>query len=400
MNYKHLYQSIYGASVFFLVVAPGSALVAIKALLMLLLFSATGVRLVSSGVAKGSLLHLLLWASFILVWLLIGIVNNNEVDALREAAAYFSFLLFVFCFIVGLQWVSRNVLIKVLVAGALCYGALKFGILLAVILGFINPVDLYWWLQDVASGIVMSGFWSGGIPRITMANDYVLPLILLMMLIEYAKQEISGWFFWISLTIIFMLIAITLSRYLYLFSALILCVFLILNFLKHRVFKIGVFVLLAGLIVVPVMLVEMGYAERLSSRFEGEDAASSDITKADQVSPLIDMIDSSKVIGHGFGLSMVKAGRGNKTSFQAELQWFSLTAKVGFVGLGIIFSALALYSANLLFYVLDFRIKILLATAWLLWLLAGFFNPVMLLATTSVNYLIFYAASLTGKPKI
>lgn len=400
MSHRYTYQLVYGASVLFLVAVPGSALVAAKALLMLLLTAATGIRIISSGPPRVKLLHLLFWICFILMWTIVGIVNNDDVDALREGVAYLSFMLFVYCFVVGLQWISLHFLVRVLIAGVISYSALKFGVLLGVILGFIDPVEFYWWLNDVASGVDMSGFWEGGMPRITMANDYVLPMILLLVLIGYARREISGLLFWISFSAIILLIAVTISRYLYIFSAAVLFMFLLLHILNRRVFKLGMYVLFVGLVTVPMLLVQMGYADRILSRFGGADAASSDATKLSQVMPIINMIDSSKLIGHGFGLSMASAGRGDKSSFQAELQWLALTAKVGLAGLAVVLAALMFYTIHLLFFgKSDKRTKILLAVTWPLWLLAGFFNPVMLLTTTAVNYLIFHAISMNDQQK-
>lgn len=376
---------------------PGSALIAVKAILMLLLFAATIQRFISAGILREWLLQLLFWICFILVWLLVGIINNDTADSMREAAAYFSFLLFIFCFIVGLQWMNRHLIVRVLLAGVFFYAALKFIVLLALIVGVLDPIEFYYLLKDIASGVVMSGFGEGDIPRITMSNDYVLPMILLLVLIEYVKKEISNLLFWCSFLTILILIATTLSRYLYLFSLLMLSTFILLNLLNRRMFKMGVFALFSMLVVLPMLLVQMGYAERLVSRFGGTDAASSDATKASQALPLIHLIDTSKAFGHGFGLSMKTAGRGEKTSFQAELQWLALTAKVGLVGLAIMLVALALYTVNLFVLISNYKIAIVLAVSWFLWLMAGFFNPVMLLTTTAINYLIFYLIALADK---
>ena len=400
MNLNRIYQLIYGVSILFLVAIPGSALVEAKIFLMLFFFVATAIRLTLSSASKRKILHLLFWFCFILIWLLIGLLYNDEDAALREAAAYLSFLLFVYCFIVGWQWINQLFLVRVLITAMFCYGAIKFGALLGIVFGFIDPVTFFWWLDEVAPGVVMSGFWDGGVPRITMANDYVLPMILLLVLMGYARKEITGLLFWVSFASIFFLIAITLSRYLYLYSGMILCTFLFLYFLTRRVFRLGVFVLLIALSGAPVLLVQIGYGDRLASRFGGTDAASSNATKVSQANPIIDMIDSSKLIGQGFGLSMSSAGRGSKSTFQAELQWLAITAKIGFAGLAILLSAILFYTAQLMFFgKSDKKTKILLAVTWPFWLMAGFFNPVMLLTTTSVNYLIFYAISKNDQQK-
>lgn len=399
MKTRRTYELIYAGTIFYLVAVPGSAFVSIKVLLMVLLSGATLIRLATFSIPRTYWIHAAFWLSYIMIWTVIGLINNDTTDALREAVAYFAFFIFVYCFIVGLRWVNGTFITKTLMVAVITYSILKFGILMGIFLGAFDPESVYWMAKEIAPGVVVSGFSGGAVPRITLANDYVLPMVLLLALVSYMKRMISKKIFGFFFVVVIIMIAGTLSRYLYLLSGIILMGYFSFYINKKRVFSFGVFALLLGLITVTIVFFQLGYNEKLYSRFWGHGAASSDAAKQSQIEPLISMIDSSKLIGSGFGLSMRNTGRGNKSSFQAEVQWLALTAKVGLIGIFTLLGVLVVYSKHLLLSVrTKSKVTVLLSAAWILWLLSGFFNPVMLLTTTSVNYVIFDMLSKLDSP--
>jgi hypothetical protein len=224
-----------------------------------------------------------------------------------------------------------------------------------------------------------------------MSNDYLLPVFLGWLLLEWRSSRIGRAVFFLSMSVVLFLIAITLSRYLYAFVVGLFFAYLLYFHARVVSFvKVGVAIGLA-LIVGYAVMINLGYGDLMERRFVGSGAASSDAAKVGQIAPLIELIDSGGLIGHGYGLSMESTGRGNNQSFQAELQWFGLTAKIGLFGMFSVLLMLSLYFYRVLFAKHNsLATRLFVATIFLFWLMAGFFNPVLLLTTTAVNVLLIY----------
>lgn len=397
MGMGKMYNFLYLLILVFLIIVPGSALVMVKALLLSIFFVCSTVFLIKRKVSTHLYIGVFYWLSLVLIWGLIGLFNNDVNDAGREFVAYLVFALLVSFLIVHHRYIDPIKFRFTLITSILLYAVVKFGFIFLVLTGRMSPFEAYELMKDFAPGVVVSSFMGDGLPRFVMANDYLLPIFLAWLLFEYSARRIGKFVFGVAMFVSFILIAITLSRYLYAFT---LCILLarVFLFLKRPILSLSVLVGIAVAVVGGGILLEnLGYGDILYARFFGQNAASSNSAKSGQIGPLVNLLDSGLLFGHGFGLSLESTGRGNKEVFQSEIQWLSLTTKIGFLGMVFVVVMLLAYLRKIL---IDERNRlserVFIFILFAIWLSAGLFNPVLLLTTTAVNYLLIYMMCQRG----
>jgi hypothetical protein len=390
---SQIYASLYLATLAFLIVVPGSALVLFKAALLGSFALVSGALLLFRGTKRIYIVGAFFWLAIVLFWWWLGFINNDVRAAAREGVAYLVFAVTALFLVAHYRYIPNKWFRWTVMGAFMLYAVVKIGFLYMVLSGRINPMDAAEMMEDFAPGAAVTGWrGDGGVPRFVMSNDYLLPVFVGWLLLEWRSSRIGRGTFILLLSVALFLIAIALSRYLYAFTAGLLIAYLLYFHAQAISFaRVG-----AGIGMMMVLgyavLMNLGYGDLLERRISGGSAASSDAAKLGQIAPLIDLIDSAPVLGHGYGLSMESTGRGNFQSFQAELQWFGLTAKIGLFGMFSVLLVLGLYLHRVLFsWRNSLATRLFVATIFVFWLFAGFFNPVLLLSTTAVNVLIIYA---------
>lgn len=390
---RQIYIYLYLATLTFLISVPGSALVLLKAGLLGAFALVSGGLMLFRNTKRIYIAGAMFWLSVVLFWWWLGFINNDPRAAAREGIAYLVFAVTVLFLVAHYRSIPSGKFRVTVIGAFTLYALVKVGFLYMVLSGRISPMDAAEMMEDFAPGAAVTGWrGDGGVPRFVMSNDYLLPVFLGWLLLEWRWAGIGRALFSLLMSVTLFLIAITLSRYLYAFTVGLLCVYLLYFHARVVSFvKVGVAIGLA-LAVGYVVMIDLGYGDLMERRFVGSGAASSDAAKVGQIGPLIDLIDSGGLIGHGYGLSMESTGRGNNQSFQAELQWLGLTAKIGILAMFSVLIVLILYFHRVLFAKHNtLATRLFVATIFFFWLLAGFFNPVLLLTTTAVNILLIYA---------
>lgn len=393
-----MFSYLYIFVILFLVVVPGSSFVFVKATILGMFFVFSSVLIMRNKANITSFIGIFFWLCLIFVWGFIGFIANDYKNAARESVAYLVFALLVFFLIVHYRRIDPGKFRITVISSFFLYAVLKFGFIFLVLVGKISPLETFELLSDYASGVAVSGFRKGDLPRIVLANDYLLPVFTAWLLREYKAKRVGRYVFWSVIIVTFALIAITLSRYLYAYVLAILIAYIFL-FHKNLILSICVAGGIALAIVGGYLFLEtLGYGELLHERFFGGSASSSDTAKVSQIDPLVNLLDSGTLLGHGFGLSMKNTGRGNKQAFQAEVQWLAMTTKIGIIGMSIVLLMLLFYIWKVLINNQNnLTEKIFILIVFGLWLMGGFFNPVLLLTTTAINYLLIYAMYKSDK---
>lgn len=311
-------------------------------------------------------------------------------NVLREGASYLLFLYTLSFFIFNYIYIDKSKFITVVLSSVALYAVIKVGFFLIIFLGVISPLDAYELLDSYAPGVVVTSVVEDQLPRITTANDYLLPVFTSWLLYEQKYGNIGKYTFRAAFFLGIFLIILTLSRYLYGFFILSTIIFLLLNRnIKVILTYIFSFVLLLSIIF--MFLYKIGYSEIIIDRFFGKSAQSSDAIKKAQWTPIISLMENAPIIGNGFGVALNLFRKDMEQSYQIELQVPLFFGKIGFLGMGLICIILVYLLLKIALQVQQsINDRLFILSLFVLWLLGGFFNPVLLLTNTTINYLLIY----------
>ncbi|HFE3025655.1 TPA: O-antigen ligase family protein, partial [Escherichia coli] len=203
-------------------------------------------------------------------------------------------------------------------------------------------------------------------------SDYVLPIAIYILTKEIVNSRITL-FKTITLILLVLSIILSLSRFLWVIGATSIALALMHEIKKSK----SIFIVAIAVMLMLYALTLPSVQEAINFRFNSNDSDLSDLARQLQYNAIIDSIGKYPLLGQGLGYYLPTLIRSSAAKYSYELQIPALAMQVGLIGtllfFSIIFSKLYKSALNLNLY--DKCIYLILI---ILWLIGGFFNPVII----------------------
>ncbi|WP_105253995.1 hypothetical protein [Pseudoalteromonas sp. T1lg75] len=265
-------------------------------------------------------------------WVLIGGGNLGDFkDPIEEYSFTLSYIIiFLLLIPISEHRASITYFYKALIIISFIYAMMKVCVSLLIFIGYFD-IAVFLGAYEMLFGVPLStlpippeGMW-----RINNANDIFVFTIFAYSLLYWKSFGFNIFFKILWFSVLFLSIYISFSRIGFLIVAISLVVFLFRY--KNSMFYGGVFVLLAGVALVS----SEGVINGLKDRFSGDATAESNSIKTNQVSFIVGELESSPIIGKGWGVPMDSYIRSEFSPYSYEAQFPSFAYKLGLIGFSI-----------------------------------------------------------------
>jgi hypothetical protein len=380
--------------IFSCIVLPSGSVyhVNVKIILTALLLFLFFWGLVNGRGSFGGALSLLGFLSFVVSYLALANLNGVPIDdSISQAQAFFSSAVVIFfpIYYMRVGTVSANFLFLVVVYAFAFMSLFKIVLELYMLAGAGLEAGKTF-VMDIF-GVAFIGLDAGVFYRIHFPSDYLAPVILFAML---RRAELGLFISKRAALFVFMIalvsVVLSYSRFLWLYSL----IATLLAFFSMPKVNLKLLILGFGLILLPVFYILYGDVvfNFVLERYAGDYAKSSDGTRIEMLSALIDAISERPFLGSGLGASTPGYVNIESVPWYYEMQWLGLVMQLGLTGASALFLAALLVAWLILGRSLTLT-KLSLTAVYLLWVLLGFFNGFML---TSIGGGIFLAFILAG----
>lgn len=222
------------------------------------------------------------------------------------------------------------------------------------------------------------------IPRINSSNDFILPIALYVLL----QSRFNGDFMLLKnkyltdIAVFLLLICIvgTYSRFLWFFAiVVVLFAYIRCNLPASR--KITVLSIIAAIL---VFFLGENFITIFQERFFGEAASQSDSLRILMFDALVPAVFNNPIFGEGLGYYNPHYYRFEEMRWSYELQWLSLTAQTGIIG--VLAYIIYLYKVTGFLHIKNIKNSYALFIFMAIWLSSGFFNNFLLTSFSAVMY--------------
>ncbi|MGM9321489.1 hypothetical protein [Deinococcus aquaticus] len=312
---------------------------------------------------------------FLILMTLNGTIFNGNNFAFRELSDFISafYVIFILFVVYKLNLLKMNELIRISIVAAVAYSTVKVLVFFAIFFGYIDYRAVISIMENSLGLIPIIDNYGNGIIRIQIANDSILPYILFFYLIGHEKLKSIN-----VITVILLVgFAITVSFARYYWFAGLFCAITPLLFTAITERR-GAKNTISSLIAAVVFLGLVGYISEdkivknvLSERISGNGTVVSDRIRVEQIYYLQKEFDKKPLFGNGMGGNIKTYRRSEYIPYAYEVQWLGYLMKFGIIGtFALIIFVLSVIS-------IDFRklISVFIASAYIVWLMSGMFNP-------------------------
>ena len=333
---------------------------------------------------KGMLIPVL----FLVLFLFISEINstkNNEALLQTKDILTFFFMTTVAYSFIRKNDNSEEFISKVIINNLVFLSALKILIFMYAQVTGISVTQIMSIISDIFNTKLMTLDSDDiAISRISFMSDYVLPIAIYILTKEIVNNRIT---LFKTITLIFLVLSVilSLSRFLWVIGAASIALALMHEIKKSK----SIFIVAIAIMLMLYALTLPSVQEAINFRFNSNDSDLSDLARQLQYNAIIDSIGKYPLLGQGLGYYLPTLIRSSAAKYSYELQIPALAMQVGLIGtilfLSIIFSKLYKSALNLNLY--DKCIYLILI---ILWLIGGFFNPVIISSSGGIAVLLLY----------
>lgn len=397
-SYYILVRVLFLCNVFLLVAFPLGSLNVLKLLfLVLFLFMLFCSSIRGDVEIKFKRKYLLLFVAFLLVLCLstISAIFNNKVS-LYTVMELRSFLLILVVVFFGLLLIYSNIVshilfYRILIISLTFYGVIKITLFFLVSLNLEKGLDLLSWATPTKEFLVIGGF-----PRIVFVNDFLFPFSYFYIDKARFSKSLSHIFKGIFVISMF----ITVTRYIWFVFVILFISDMILrggfiSKVKRAVFLFTIITLLMLVIINDSTFVKFKIHEILILRF-GTEGKLSLWEKAQQSIYLLKEFSLYPIFGKGMGTYIENYIRDERLKYGYEVFILLLLMQFGVLNMSLLLAII--FSPFLVSICKKFtKEKVFSLISFTMFFLAGVINPVILSATSSVLYLLFYSSLIIDR---
>lgn len=291
------------------------------------------------------------------------------------------------CWFVRLAWLEDAAsclrFLRLVVNASLATALAKLGLIAFALLRGIPIMEMVMRVNAIFGVDLMTMNLGDLLGRFQLVADELIPLCIFIVLRYRDRLNFSN--LRASLTILILVISVlfSFSRYFWVFA---LCTFILgLMMGKKDRFQAGLIALLGVTLVISLPIVAAVYQSRFSAAVTGD----SDLQRTEQIIPLQHFFFEAPLFGHGFGSYTPVLLRDYSVAgrYSYEVQLLALSGQIGIVGMLFLAGLMTVYYKRLWTRdTMPLRERISIMILLLLWLSAGFGNPLLFQPVAGVNY--------------
>jgi hypothetical protein len=310
-------------------------------------------------------------------WSFLGIWNGFEsAGALRQ---YLDFILtLLLCWMAAAYYANDQVrkirFLRLVVFAEVATSVMKLGLIVYADVRGISILEMVKLLDVIFSANLMTMDISESLARIQFISDSLIAISVYAILRHKYALKLGNWQALIFINLLVASCLFSFSRYFW--GATTFAFLLGLLLAKREKFKLYLVLALVLSIIALLPTLDKFYELRFSSTVEN----ASDSQRTGQVQALEDFFWQSPMLGHGLG-SYTRAdirGEGDSGKYAYEVQTLALFGQMGVVGMGILgIFILYYYRALWTTRSLSLPDRLALGALIVVWLLAGFTNPLI-----------------------
>ena len=333
---------------------------------------------------KGMLIPVLFLVLFLLISEISSTKNNEALLQTKDILTFFFMTTIAYSFIRKIDN-TEEFISKVSTNNLVFLSALKILIFMYAQVTGISVTQIMSIISDIFNTKLMTLDSDDiAISRISFMSDYVLPIAIYILTKEIVNSRITL-FKTITLILLVLSIILSLSRFLWVIGATSIALALMHEIKKSK----SIFIVAIAVMLMLYALTLPSVQEAINFRFNSNDSDLSDLARQLQYNAIIDSIGKYPLLGQGLGYYLPTLIRSSAAKYSYELQIPALAMQVGLIGtllfFSIIFSKLYKSALNLNLY--DKCIYLILI---ILWLIGGFFNPVIISSSGGIAFLLLY----------
>ncbi|EMC2150999.1 hypothetical protein VB594_003943 [Escherichia coli] len=333
---------------------------------------------------KGMLIPVLFLVLFLLISEISSTKNNEALLQTKDILTFFFMTTIAYSFI-RKNDNSEEFISKVIINNLVFLSALKILIFMYAQVTGISVTQIMSIISDIFNTKLMTLDSDDiAISRISFMSDYVLPIAIYILTKEIVNSRITL-FKTITLILLVLSIILSLSRFLWVIGATSIALALMHEIKNSK----SIFIVAIAVMLMLYALTLPSVQEAINFRFNSNDSDLSDLARQLQYNAIIDSIGKYPLLGQGLGYYLPTLIRSSAAKYSYELQIPALAMQVGLIGtllfFSIIFSKLYKSALNLNLY--DKCIYLILI---ILWLIGGFFNPVIISSSGGIAFLLLY----------
>lgn len=334
---------------------------------------------------KGMLIPVLFLVLFLLISEISSTKNNEALLQTKDILTFFFMTTIAYSFI-RKNDNSEEFISKVIINNLVFLSALKILIFMYAQVTGISVTQIMSIISDIFNTKLMTLDPDDiAISRISFMSDYVLPIAIYILTKEIVNSRITL-FKTITLILLVLSIILSLSRFLWVIGATSIALALMHEIKKSK----SIFIVAIAVMLMLYALTLPSVQEAINFRFNSNDSDLSDLARQLQYNAIIDSIGKYPLLGQGLGYYLPTLIRSSAAKYSYELQIPALAMQVGLIGTLLFFSIIfaKLYKSALNLNLYDKCIYLILI---ILWLIGGFFNPVIISSSGGIAFLLLYA---------
>lgn len=333
---------------------------------------------------KGMLIPVLFLVLFLLISEISSTKNNEALLQTKDILTFFFMTTIAYSFI-RKNDNSEEFISKVIINNLVFLSALKILIFMYAQVTGISVTQIMSIISDIFNTKLMTLDSDDiAISRISFMSDYVLPIAIYILTKEIVNSRITL-FKTITLILLVLSIILSLSRFLWVIGATSIALALMHEIKKSK----SIFIVAIAVMLMLYALTLPSVQEAINFRFNSNDSDLSDLARQLQYNAIIDSIGKYPLLGQGLGYYLPTLIRSSAAKYSYELQIPALAMQVGLIGTLLFFSIIfaKLYKSALNLNLYDKCIYLILI---ILWLIGGFFNPVIISSSGGIAFLLLY----------
>lgn len=333
---------------------------------------------------KGMLIPVLFLVLFLLISEISSTKNNEALLQTKDILTFFFMTTIAYSFI-RKNDNSEEFISKVIINNLVFLSALKILIFMYAQVTGISVTQIMSIISDIFNTKLMTLDSDDiAISRISFMSDYVLPIAIYILTKEIVNSRITL-FKTITLILLVLSIILSLSRFLWVIGATSIALALMHEIKKSK----SIFIVAIAVMLMLYALTLPSVQEAINFRFNSNDSDLSDLARQLQYNAIIDSIGKYPLLGQGLGYYIPTLIRSSAAKYSYELQIPALAMQVGLIGTLLFFSIIfaKLYKSALNLNLYDKCIYLILI---ILWLIGGFFNPVIISSSGGIAFLLLY----------
>ncbi|SXE67646.1 Lipid A core - O-antigen ligase and related enzymes [Klebsiella variicola] len=333
---------------------------------------------------KGMLIPVLFLVLFLLISEISSTKNNEALLQTKDILTFFFMTTIAYSFIRENDN-SEEFISKVIINNLVFLSALKILIFMYAQVTGISVTQIMSIISDIFNTKLMTLDSDDiAISRISFMSDYVLPIAIYILTKEIVNSRITL-FKTITLILLVLSIILSLSRFLWVIGATSIALALMHEIKKSK----SIFIVAIAVMLMLYALTLPSVQEAINFRFNSNDSDLSDLARQLQYNAIIDSIGKYPLLGQGLGYYLPTLIRSSAAKYSYELQIPALAMQVGLIGILLFFSIIfsKLYKSALNLNLYDKCIYLILI---ILWLIGGFFNPVIISSSGGIAFLLLY----------